>query len=176
MRNFFLIPNLLIILFSISCYDEANNNDNTVCYSPNQNLDIAYDVGARGCVCYEANDNPVCLQDGSGRNVALICENNIWQAVEGGPCIPLPPNGNDNIVNEVCFSPVQNLDIAYDAGATGCACDEENDIEVCLPDSTGRLVALICINNIWHAVEDGPCMPSPPSWMCDEINDLPGCQ
>jgi hypothetical protein len=54
-----------------------------------------------------------------------------------------------------CFSPVRNLDRAYDDGAVGCSCTDEPS--VCVPDSTGREVALICSSGRWTAVEDGPC-------------------
>ena len=53
------------------------------CYSPTQNLDIAYQNNAKGCNCNPATDNGVCIQ-----GVALICESNHWQAVEDGPCEP----------------------------------------------------------------------------------------
>jgi hypothetical protein len=55
-----------------------------------------------------------------------------------------------------CYSPTQNLDHAYDAGAVGCACADTGP-GVCLDDGTGRLVALICQLGRWVAVEDGAC-------------------
>lgn len=58
-----------------------------------------------------------------------------------------------------CYSPSQNLDQAYVAGSRGCGCSSG---AVCVPDSTGRKVALVCENGAWQAVEDGPCMQGPP--------------
>lgn len=57
---------------------------------------------------------------------------------------------------EDCYSPTQNLDIAYDDGAVGCTCTDGAEAQ-CLPDSTGRKVALVCENGRWQAVNDGPC-------------------
>jgi hypothetical protein len=59
-------------------------------------------------------------------------------------------------LNDDCYSPTQNLDRAYESGAVGCACEPGADGE-CRPDSTGRLVALVCESGRWQAVEDGPC-------------------
>ena len=56
-----------------------------------------------------------------------------------------------------CFSPDRNLEIAYQSSAVGCTCDEGVDDSVCGRDPNGGLVALQCISNVWHAVEDGPC-------------------
>jgi hypothetical protein len=58
------------------------------CYSPTQNLSTAYQVGAQGCACNSATDASVCVQ-----GVALICESNVWMAVEDGPCMPMPGTG-----------------------------------------------------------------------------------
>lgn len=59
------------------------------CYSPCQNLDAAYDEGARGCTCNPGEDRDVCVADSRGRNVALVCaEDGTWIAVEDGPCLP----------------------------------------------------------------------------------------
>ena len=43
-----------------------------------------------------------------------------------------------------CFSPTQNLDTAYSNGAKGCGCTVGKDQDVCVADSTGRRVALVC--------------------------------
>lgn len=51
------------------------------CYSPEQNLDTAYEPGARGCACDAANDPDIC-----SHGVALICEQSFWQSVLDGPC------------------------------------------------------------------------------------------
>jgi hypothetical protein len=53
------------------------------CYSPSENLDIAYEPGALGCPC-DADDEDACIG-----GVALICEgDDHWQSVEDGPCEP----------------------------------------------------------------------------------------
>ena len=75
----------------------------------------------------------------------------VWALVAGcGEEMPVDPS---------CFSPNQNIDIAYTSGAVGCACRADVDKEVCLPDRSGRLVALICDarKQRWISVEDGPC-------------------
>jgi len=52
-----------------------------------------------------------------------------------------------------CFSPTRNVEIAYEKGAKGCACDALVDKGVCVQDA-----ALVCEeDNRWHAVMDGPC-------------------
>ena len=70
---------------------------------------------------------------------------------------------DDDNSNSDCFSPTQNLINAYDEGFVGCDCDSENDIDICVQDSNGRNVALICSENKWAAVEDGPCSEGPSS-------------
>ena len=55
-----------------------------------------------------------------------------------------------------CFSRTQNLSIAYQSGAKGCACNSATDESVCVEG-----VGLICDSNVWIAVYDGPCMPPP---------------
>jgi hypothetical protein len=50
------------------------------CFSPTQNLEHAYDDGAKGCAC---KDEPDQCVDG----VALLCDGGAWQAVEDGPCM-----------------------------------------------------------------------------------------
>ncbi|MFZ5442579.1 MAG: hypothetical protein ACOZQL_21395, partial [Myxococcota bacterium] len=123
------------------------------CYSPTQNLDRAYVVGAVGCAC--AGEPAVCVADSTGRRVALICDPNLrrWVSAEDGPCSSGPQVG--------CYSPTQNLDRAYVVGAVGCACAGEP--AVCVADSTGRRVALICDPNLrrWVSAEDGPCSSGP---------------
>ncbi|WP_437905524.1 hypothetical protein WME95_45785 [Sorangium sp. So ce327] len=122
-----------------------------VCFSPTQNVDKAYTPGAVGCACADT-DQDVCVEDSTGRDVALVCDAGRWKAVEDGPCAPVPP---------VCFSPTQNLDTAYEPGSVGCACTDADE-DVCVDDSTGRGVALVCNDGRWDAVEDGPCAPVPP--------------
>jgi len=64
--------------------------------------------------------------------------------------------GTGGGTSAVCFSPTQNLGIAYQPGAIGCACNSVTDASVCVQG-----VALVCSSNVWIAVEDGPCMPTP---------------
>jgi hypothetical protein len=60
-----------------------------------------------------------------------------------------------------CYSPTQNLEAAYTAGAVGCACGEA-DADVCASTPDGRQVALMCSDGKWIAAEDGPCEPRHP--------------
>ncbi len=78
-----------------------------------------------------------------------------------GACVPRASGGDSD-----CFSPEQNVDQAY-SGAQGCSCDPTLDKDVCVQDSTGRAVALICSTGRWEAVEDGPCSP-PPTASCTD--------
>jgi hypothetical protein len=74
-----------------------------------------------------------------------------WLGLVAAGCDDPPP------ADPSCFSPSQNLDSAYQPGSAGCACRSGVDQGVCVPDSTGRRVALVCSNGTWTAVEDGPC-------------------
>jgi len=60
----------------------------SMCFSPTQNLDHAYEEGARGCPCTPGSDAGVCLADSTLRLVALVCDEvtRTWEAVEDGPC------------------------------------------------------------------------------------------
>ena len=114
-------------------------------------LELVWRTDDAGCsapeciVCPEYS-SPRCLE-GQG----LVYTND----AQGCPmpiCDPLTPG---------CFSPIQNLDIAF-AGGVGCACSE---------DAHDRCVsgtALMCQDDYWTAVEDGPCMPS----ICNEPLDI----
>ena len=84
MRQTLLLLNALALL-ATACGDDADT-----CYSPTQNLSSAYDEGAEGCSCDPAEDASVCVPDPADRNVALICEAGHWEAVEDGPCMPVP--------------------------------------------------------------------------------------
>jgi len=66
------------------------------CYSPNQNLGIAYDPGAQGCPC-EESDMDQCIS-----GVALICEQGSWRAVEDGPCMPQSGQGCGGRLGDTC--------------------------------------------------------------------------
>ena len=135
----------------------------STCFSPTQNLSMAYQAGAKGCACNSANDASVCVQ-----GVALICESNLWLAVEDGPCMPVFGTGGASNVGtggtsaggstttaSACFSPTQHLEMIKPMASGGCPCNPATDASVCI-QGTG----LICSNNYWMAVWDGPCMPS----------------
>lgn len=64
--------------------------DHPNCYSPDRNLDRAYEEGAVGCSCDESEPD-VCAQDDTDpdrvRDVALTCEEGAWVAVQDGACM-----------------------------------------------------------------------------------------
>jgi hypothetical protein len=74
---------ILIIAIAYCCKRDE-------CYSPCQNLETAYLNGSEGCLCDEQSDKDTCIEDGNGVNVALMCEEGVWVAVEDGPCMPVP--------------------------------------------------------------------------------------
>jgi hypothetical protein len=51
------------------------------CFSPTQNVAHAYDDGAYGCTCDPEKDVDVCLE-----GAALVCDVDVWLAVQDGPC------------------------------------------------------------------------------------------
>ena len=67
-----------------SCCLLSCGGDNA-CYSPTSNLSSAYESGAVGCACNSTVDKDVCVQ-----GTALMCMYGHWQAVEDGPCMPIP--------------------------------------------------------------------------------------
>ena len=64
----------------------ADAETGALCYSPTSDLTSAYQPGAVGCACNPAVDQDVCVQ-----GIGLMCMNGRWQAVNDGPCMPLPP-------------------------------------------------------------------------------------
>jgi hypothetical protein len=56
----------------------------TTCYSPAQNLETAYEVGAVGCDCITSGTS-LCVRDSTGTDVALTCDVR-WMAIQDGPC------------------------------------------------------------------------------------------
>lgn len=74
-----------------------------------------------------------------------------WQACDG-------PGLEYKLVAAGCYSPLQNLDIAHEEGAVGCNCDHQVDEDICVQDSFGHNIGLICREGKWAAVNDGPCM------------------
>ncbi|MGC4086792.1 MAG: hypothetical protein QM756_02625 [Polyangiaceae bacterium] len=95
-----------------------------------------------------------CLSDGSCQ-----CNSGYELNPATGKCRVPQPVG--------CFSPTQNLDVAYDAGAVGCYCDTTAK-DVCRSDSSGRGVALECVAGRWDAVEDGACA----AIACTEVRSI----
>jgi len=75
------------LVFMVSCDPDDSNNSN--CFSPTQNLDIANTSNAIGCDCNSEIDEDVCVN-----GVALICEENTWITVEDGPCFNPEPLSN----------------------------------------------------------------------------------
>lgn len=66
----------------------AGGTLSSTCFSPNQNLEDAYEPGAVGCDCAgNASGASVCRQDSTGRDVALTCGER-WMSVEDGACEP----------------------------------------------------------------------------------------
>jgi hypothetical protein len=109
-------------------------------------------------------------------------DDSILQCVPAPPCVPTPPpapppvafcanDGHcavrkhekaDGIESTSCYSPSQNLDHAYDAGAAGCDCRIRGAPGLCRQDSLGRFVGLLCSDQgHWKAVNDGPCGKMP---------------
>lgn len=164
----------LLLVAPLSLLAACSSDKNQACYSPNANLSSAYENGAKGCACKTGADQEVCV-----KGVALICQNGHWQAVMDGPCMPSVPDsgirpdgplpaadgGNlDQAVADAperdgdvpaCYSPA-NLASAPGIGAKGCTCRTGVDQPVC-----ANGVGLICENDHWLAVKDGPCMPGP---------------
>ncbi len=142
----------LLALSTTGCLEQPEGHEGT-CYSPEQNLEHAYDDDAFGCACEAEED--VCAsylaEDLREHEVALICIDGYWEAVEDGPCMSRSGLG--------CYSPIQNLDIAYEEGASGCPCEDQEGLcaTSLVEGERGHDVALLCIDGFWEAVEDGPC-------------------
>lgn len=90
------------------------------CYSPTQNLETAYDVGAEGCPCVEGAEGQ-CIG-----SVALICEQGFWSAVEDGPCEPGPDlcaPQDVTIVGGCEPAPTYHWNGEACVGQSGCSCE-----------------------------------------------------
>ncbi len=63
----------------------------------------------------------------------------------------------------VCYSPTQNLELAYTENAIGCSCPDRTEGVCKTRAETGldHYVALICFEGKWTAVMDGPCGLAP---------------
>ena len=108
------------------------------CYSPIQNLDIAFDENAQGCRCDQEvyNFETVCIDD-----VPLFCDNGHWAVATDSPCVPPPYD---------CFSPEYPESVSI--VTEGCDCDPAVDAPVC----DGK--AFVCSDGKWITVIGGPCM------------------
>lgn len=122
MRNALAVVLIAAVLIACGGDDDAvdaGTADGGIddCYSPTQNLDIAYTQGAIGCPC-AADEDDECI-DG----VALICDGARWQAVEDGPCEPRATGcgarlGDTCTDDEYCAYVPEQLCGAADASAT----------------------------------------------------------
>lgn len=92
---------------------KCNTYDQTVCYSPTQNIDKAYVDRAFGCTCDSSTSIPFCGIDSSGLLVYLTCTSDHWQS--GLTALCADPKD--------CYSPTQNAASALDADAVSCSCD-----------------------------------------------------
>lgn len=97
----------------------------------------------------------VLLGVGAGALLTLTaCFESTTTRADGGPEADGGGAGSDG-GNGWCYSPTQNAERAYEEGAKGCACTEED------PDQCVGPAALVCLEGHWLAVEDGPCAPEP---------------
>jgi hypothetical protein len=87
----------LVAIYSFGCKKKKDVESTPVktdlaCYSPDQNLDKAYNADAVGCACPKDSAG-VCksrAETGLDRYVALVCTDGKWVAVLDGPCGPPP--------------------------------------------------------------------------------------
>jgi Kazal-type serine protease inhibitor-like protein len=146
-------------------------DDEPTCYSPTQNLEHAYEMGAKGCACDMAKDADVCI-DGS---IALICESGAWLAVADGPCqppiyttyspasceaaggLPVPSPGTSQTPEKDCESGVALgiIDFAssgWDEGGLCCAVGKDP-----VPTGTacGARAGATCSANEYCAYQEG---------------------
>ena len=66
---------------------KCNTPEQSNCYSPTQNIDIALSTGAEGCFCDTANSATNCVQDSFAHTMMFTCTYGKWQAVAGGNCM-----------------------------------------------------------------------------------------
>ncbi len=112
---------------------KCNTYDQTVCYSPTQNIDKAYVDRAFGCKCDPTTSTPYCGIDSSGLLVYMACKGGMWQSGNTAYCTD----------PTTCFSPTQNAAHALDPGAVGCTCDATTHQAACLAvEADGGVVAV----------------------------------
>jgi cysteine-rich repeat protein len=140
-------------LFDTWMHGADAGTDPPDCYSPYQNLHIAYRDGSVGCSCIKENYDTCMEPDatGGGSHVALWCTGGRWLAVEDGACF----------IKDFCYMPNVNLERIELEGSVGCTCNEEGMV-VCewyeIPYDPGRqYVGLECRNGSWEAFVGAPC-------------------
>jgi hypothetical protein len=109
--------------------------------------------------CAAAEIEPTDPSTGGSSNGTVGGATNIGGMSQGGSTAYGGAGGSSTVSG--CYSPTQNTATAYEKGAYGCPCDSAVDVGVCIHG-----VALLCENNVWIAVEDGPCMPQPHMVAC----------
>ena len=129
--------------------------EQTVCYSPTQNINLAYVQRAFGCHCDTLRSPPYCGIDSDGLRVYLACTNGAWQSGDTRNC-----NGSDPLS---CYSPTQNTGDALSANAIGCTCNSGTASPVCVegPLDAGSdmmtdaaadaPLTMKCVNGRWQA-------------------------
>ncbi len=80
----------VICMIAGACQDKKSKESEAtvLCYSPTQNLDQAYIENSIGCECADGTPGVCKSQSETGldRNVALVCSEGKWAAVQDGPC------------------------------------------------------------------------------------------
>jgi hypothetical protein len=174
--------------------DFADAGSSLECYSPTQNTDTAYDPGAQGCPCDDGAED-VCVM-----NVALICEQGYWQAVEDGPCQPMfdPCAPQDVMMVGGCEpAPVYFWNGTECVGQSGCSCEGadcdatfaskeecEASYTSCIDRFCGGFAGFTCTDAEYCAYEPGEycgaadasstCKPRPTA-CTKELNPVCGC-
>lgn len=99
------------------------------CYSPGQNLDLAYDVGSVGCEC-AAGAQGTCIN-----GVALGCSDGHWRAVIDGAC-------------DACWNPT-DTDLAKDSPTSGCSCST-GEMDACSYSQFTGYIHASCTGGTWQ--------------------------
>jgi hypothetical protein len=126
---------------------KCNTYDQTLCYSPTQEIDKAYVDRAVGCICDSTFKPAFCALDSQGLLVYLACTDSKWKSGDTNNC---------TTDAKACVSPTQNLDYAHVSGAVGCACDAAVSSEECGTSSSGNIVRLVCVSGKW-LYQPGSC-------------------
>jgi hypothetical protein len=110
----------------------------------------------------DADDNILqCFPVPSCNPSATVPKIPATSCASDGHCALRKPEKDRGLPSTTCYSPDQNVDHAFDDGATGCDC-VTNAAGVCRMDSQGRYIGFICdLGNTWQVVNDGPCGKKP---------------